>query len=97
MIYVLFKYKDEYKWTLYDPKSKSLRNILRNQLVDLLQCEENTERALVNADEIEELSYACIKEWSKQNNANLDDVVRECAMYLKPAHQPDDVESLARY
>ncbi|MEH1942373.1 MAG: helicase-related protein [Nostoc sp.] len=97
LIYVLFKHKDEYKWAVYEPKSKSLRNILRNQLLDLLECEEHTERALVNADEIEELSYACIKEWSKQNNANLDDVVRECAMYLKPAHQPDDVESLARY
>ncbi|MEH1771437.1 C-terminal helicase domain-containing protein, partial [Nostoc sp.] len=97
LIYVLFKHEDEYKWAVYEPKSKSLRNILRNQLLDLLECEEHTERALVNADEIEELSYACIKEWSKQNNANLDDVVRECAMYLKPAHQPDDVESLARY
>jgi hypothetical protein len=100
LIYVLFKYKDEYKWTLYDPKSKSLHKKSRDQLLDLLQCEENTELALVNADEIEELSYACIKEWCQENNANLDDVVRECAMYLKPAGKSndyDDFESLARY
>ncbi|MDZ8053578.1 MAG: helicase-related protein [Aulosira sp. ZfuVER01] len=97
LIYVLFKHEDEYKWAVYEPKSKSLRNISRNQLLDWLECKEHTELALVNTDEIEELSYACIKEWSKQNNANLDDIVRECAMYLKPSHQTDDVESLARY
>lgn len=100
LIYVLFKYKDEYKWTFYNPKSKSLQNKSRNQLLDLLQCEQNTELAIVNADEIEELSYACIKEWCKQNDADLDDVVRECAMYLKPARKSnnyDDFESLARY
>lgn len=74
-----------------------MRNISRDQLLNFLECEEHTELALVNADEIEELSYACIKEWSKQNNANLDELVRECAIYLKPAHQSDDVESLARY
>lgn len=97
MIYVLFKYENEYKWAVYEPKLKSLRNISRNQLLDWLRCEENTERALVNADEIEELSYACIKKWCKQNDASLDDVVRECAIYLKLANEIDNFESLARY
>lgn len=100
LIYVLFKHEDKYKWAVYEPKPKILRNISRDQLLDWLRCEENTERAFVNADEIEELSYACIKEWCKQNNANLDDVVRECAIYLKPkpkSNDYDDFESLARY
>lgn len=97
LIYVLFKYENEYKWAVFEPKLKSLRNISRNQLLDWLRCEKNTERALVNADEIEELSYACIKKWCKQNDASLDDVVRECAIYLKPANEIDDFESLARY
>jgi superfamily II DNA or RNA helicase len=97
MIYVLFKHNDEHKWAIYEHNSKTLKKVSRNQLLDWLQCDENTERALVNADAIEDLSHTCLKEWCKQYHFNLEDVVRECAIYLKPAHQPDTLESLARY
>ncbi|WP_138504574.1 helicase-related protein [Nostoc sp. PA-18-2419] len=91
LIYVLLKHNDKYYWSVYEPKSKRLRSPTVVKLLDLIACNENTETALVDPEEIEALSDDCINAWCKENDVSEQEVIRECALYLKPLDEGNTV------
>ncbi|MHC0068328.1 C-terminal helicase domain-containing protein [Nostoc sp. UIC 10890] len=91
LIYVLLKHNDKYYWSVYEPKSKRLRSPTVVKLLDLIACNENTETALVDPGEIEALSDDCINAWCKENHVSEQEVIRECALYLKPLDEGNTV------
>lgn len=95
LIYVLFRHQDKYEWAIFDPKLQKIQNLQRDRLLSWLQCESDSERAYVNSDYIEKLSYSCLEAWCTQNGVELDEIIRECAIYLKPERQADDLDNLA--
>ncbi|HEY9691027.1 MAG TPA: helicase-related protein [Oculatellaceae cyanobacterium] len=96
LVYVLFKYNDKYNWAIYEEKSKSLQKISVVQLLDWLECDRDTPRAIVSGDEIDNLSDDCIREWCNQHKADPDDVIRVCTVYLKPEQESDELKDFAR-
>lgn len=93
LIYVLLKYKDQYNWSVYNPKSKQLESLSDVQLLDLIACCENTEPALVDPNEVEALSDVCIQTWCAKHNVSELEVIRECTLYLKPESEGDTASS----
>lgn len=93
LIYVLLKHNDEYYWPVYDPKLQQLRTPKPVRLLDLIVSTENTETALVDPNEIEELSDACIRAWCAEHGVSEQEVIRECALYLKPESEDDNALS----
>lgn len=93
LIYVLLKHNDEYYWPVYDPKLQQLRTPKPVRLLDLIVSTENTETALVDPTEIEELSDACIRAWCAEYGVSEQEIIRECALYLKPEHEEDNASS----
>lgn len=93
LIYVLLKHNDEYYWPVYDPKMQQLRTPKPVRLLDLIVSTENTETALVDPNEIEELSDACIRAWCAEHGVSEQEVIRECALYLKPESEGDTASS----
>ena len=84
LLYVLLKYKDEYKTVLYDPRKKILKPTSPEGILDLIKCNHETETALIEIDIIEELADIAIGKWCEDNNISEEDVSRECTLYLKP-------------
>ncbi|MEM8721455.1 MAG: helicase-related protein [Cyanobacteria bacterium P01_G01_bin.39] len=98
LIYVLLKYKDKYHWIVYYPGSKSkasrLENISKEQILNWLQCDRNTEKALINSKKIDRLANECIEAWCNKHNVCPDNVLRECSVYLKPKKPKDKISNL---
>jgi hypothetical protein len=63
------------------------------KILDLIECTPDTEVAWVEADVIEELSDACLRIWCAQHNVDEQEIIRECALYLKPESEEDCVKS----
>ncbi|MBD1925095.1 DEAD/DEAH box helicase family protein [Trichocoleus sp. FACHB-90] len=91
-IYVLLNHNGKYHGLVYDPKTKQLREPTVVNLLDKIVCTEDTETALVDYDQVEELSDACIQAWCDQEGIKPEDVIRECALYLKPKNEGDAVK-----
>ncbi|MBD2732243.1 DEAD/DEAH box helicase family protein [Nostoc sp. FACHB-892] len=94
LIYVLLKYNGKYNWSVYNPKLKQLVLLTDVQLLDLIACCENTSSALVDPDEVEALSDICIRAWCAKHGISEQEVIRECALYLKPESEKDTASSL---
>ncbi len=92
LIFVLVNSNGKYHWPVYDPKTQRLRKLDIVKLLDLLACSEDTETAMVEHDFVEELSDICIQAWCEQESVNPEEVVRECALYLKPEGEGDAVK-----
>lgn len=96
-IYVLLNYNDKYHGLVYNPKNKQPREPDVVKLLDLIACTENTETALVDYDQVEELSNACIQAWCDKEGVKPEDVVRECTLYLKPEQEGDNIKDWLNY
>lgn len=92
LIYVLLKHDNKYHRLVYNPETKHLREPDIVKLLDLIACTEDTEIAAVEPDRIEQLSHACIRVWCKREGVNYEEVIRECALYLKPEGEGDELE-----
>jgi hypothetical protein len=88
---VLIKHKGRYHWPVYNPTTGHLEPKTDVQALDLIACTEDTETALVDLDEVDRLSDVCIRVWCGQHGADAGDVVRICALYLKPERDGDSV------
>jgi len=93
-IYVLLKHNDLYRGLFYDPKTKKLEEPTVVKLLNLLECNEDTEIALVDYELVEELTDTCIQAWCNQEGVDPEDVTRECALYFKPELEGDTVKDL---
>jgi hypothetical protein len=93
LLYVLLKYNDKYHVLLYDPKTETVRAPEPEKILDLIECTPDTEVAWVEPDFIEELSDACLRTWCAQQNVGEEEIIRECALYLKPESKEDCVQS----
>lgn len=87
LLYILLKYQDEYKILLYEEEKDRLRSPNHEYILDLIECNPETEIALVDPEIIEELADIAIKEWCNEKEVSEDDVSRECTLYLIPENQ----------
>jgi len=94
LIYVLLKHDNKYRRLVYDPETRYLREPDVVNLLDLIACTEDTEIALVDFNQIEQLGDACTRAWCEREGINPEEVVRECALYLKPEEKRNNLEDL---
>lgn len=91
-IYVLLNYDGKYHGLVYNLKTKQLREPDVVKLLELISCTEDTETAFVDFEQVEQLSDACIQAWCEREDVNPDEVTRECALYLKPEDEGDNIK-----
>ena len=84
LLYLLVKYQSQYHFLLYDPKKKSVSTPQPEALLNLIECSPDTENAVVDPNEIEKKSDDCLRIWCEQHNHIVDEVMRECTLYLQP-------------
>ncbi|NJK58239.1 MAG: DEAD/DEAH box helicase family protein [Pleurocapsa sp. SU_5_0] len=84
LLYLLVKYQSEYHFLLYDPNKQSVTTPQPEALLNLIECFPDTKTAIVDPNEIEALSDDCLKVWSKKSGYTVDEVMRECTLYLLP-------------
>lgn len=89
LIYVLLRYCERPYLLLYNPKTRELRSPIPEHILHLIECDANTETALVDGNLIENESDACIRLWCERNQVFPDEVIRECTLYLKPEKEND--------
>lgn len=94
LLYVLLKHKDDYKILLYDQQKENLRSPSPESILNLIECNPETEAALVDADQVEELADVVIRKWCEQNNIPEEDVSRECTLYLQPKNNVNYIKEL---
>jgi hypothetical protein len=87
LVYVLIKHQTKYYWSVYDADAQTLLKLTAVQLLELIQSEADTEQVLVDNCLIEDLCDRCIQAWCSSNNVNPNEVVRICALYLKPSQK----------
>ena len=93
-IYVLLQYQDQYYGLIYTPHNKEIRKPETVKLLDILQCELSTPTAAIDPDEIELLADECIRAWCNRIQIQVEQVLRECIMYLAPAAEAQDMKSI---
>lgn len=97
LIYLLLRHGRRYYWTLYEIETKTLRSVQEDELLDLIQCPEDTPPAAVPADTIEEHAQHCRNLWLESNpELPHEDVERICALYLLPSNDDTSLEPLVR-
>lgn len=64
------------------------------EILDLIKCEEATERALVNPAIVESEAKNAIRLWCEQKGINIDKVTEICALYLMPKPKKRSVRTI---
>jgi hypothetical protein len=78
-------HQQQVHFLIYLPHRKRLEDsVSLNSFFDLAECNQDTPTALVDRELIEQLSHDCIHLWVEQNQANPEEVIRECTLYLVP-------------
>ena len=93
-VYVLLFHNQTYYTVLYYPKNQQIVEPNLVQLLDLIDCDEQTETALVESEHIEILSNQAIEIWCNQKKILPEEVERICTLYLQPEN---DKKSLKEY
>ncbi|MUL39488.1 helicase-related protein [Gloeocapsopsis dulcis] len=83
-IYLLMRISDEYKWTIYNIDKRKLEDSTDIELLNLIQCTEDTPTALVDPDKIEDCTTTAIQMWCDRHKVNYESVFRICTLYLHP-------------
>ena len=91
-IYLLIRHAGKYYWTLYDIKSKTLKSLDEDSLLNMLQCTKETIIAGIEVQNIEEHAQNCKALLCKQLAIDPNDAERICALYLKPEADATDDE-----
>ena len=93
-LYLLLFYNLTYYTVLYYPDTEQVVEPNLVQLLDLIDCDEQTETAAVESDYIEILSNIAIEAWCNQHDFLPEEVERICTLYLQPE---DDKKTLKEY
>lgn len=94
MLYLLVKHHSQYHFLLYDLASKRVTTPQPEALLNLIECTADTETAVVDPHEIEAKSDDCLKIWCKRHGYLVDEVMRECTLYLQPDTSDQNLTSL---
>jgi hypothetical protein len=85
LVYVLLRYKSKYEWGLYNLKQqKLLPKFTDLKLLDLIECEESTPTAIIDASLVDRAGNTCIQAWCEANNIAPEEVTRICTLLLTP-------------
>ncbi len=94
LLYVLLKHQDDYKILLYNQEKEKLLFASPESILNLIECNPDSEPALVDIEKVEELADIAISKWCEQNNISEEDVSRECTLYLQPMNNENDMQKL---
>lgn len=89
LIFMLFSYEDKYDWLLYNCNTQKLSKPDIVYIFNLIACDEHTETALPDFNQVEELSVTCLQAWCDNSGIIPENVTRECTLYLKPDSEAD--------
>lgn len=97
LVYLLLRHNRRYYWTLYEVATETLRQVQEDELLELIQCAEETPPAAVPADTVEKEAQKCRRLWVRQNpELPAEEVERICALYLLPVGEDSSLEPLLR-
>ena len=94
LLYLLVRYQGDNYFLLYNPEKRSVTSPQSETLLNLIECNSDTQTALVDPNEIEYLSDDCLKIWCERNGYLVDEVSRECTLYLQPNIMNTDIGEL---
>lgn len=94
LLYLLVKYQSEYHFLLYDPDEQSVTIPQPEALLNLIECYPDTVTAIVDPNEIEAKSDDCLKVWCEKYSYIVDEVMRECTLYLQPDVIDENIQNL---
>jgi hypothetical protein len=97
LLYILLQYQNEYKILLYDQEKDNISTPSPEYILNLIECNPETEIALVDIDKVEELADIVIKKWCQQNKVSEEDVSRECTLYLKPTDSENSMKEFINH
>lgn len=89
LIFMLFSCENQYEWLLYNCKTQKLNKPDIVYIFNLIACDEDTETALPDLNQVEELSATCLQAWCDNSGISPENVTRECTLYLKPDSEAD--------
>ncbi len=86
LLYLLLRHQNTVHWLLYEPRQDRLSESSVDEILNLIACTPDTPLALVNADEVEQLSQKARARWLSTLPHLTDEVQIErlCALYLVP-------------
>lgn len=88
LIYVLLRHNDQVFWVVFDLVQKRLLRYSEYQLLNLIETEPDEQPAFVDRALVEAASDECIQIWHQRHaDIPLDEIVRECALFLKPSER----------
>lgn len=71
-----------------------MRSPSPESILNLIECTPNSEVALVDAEQVEELADIVIRKWCEKNNIPEEEVSRECTLYLQPKDNVHSIKEL---
>ena len=64
------------------------------EVLDLIRCEQNTERALINPGEVENATKHAVRLWCEKEGVKIDKVAEICAIYLLPKPKKRSIRTI---
>jgi len=94
-IYVLLRHADETHMVVYDLEQRRIVSYSEYQLLNLIASEPDEEPPFEDMEVVENACDECIQAWLKRHkDIPENEVLRECALYLRPNTYEDSVSGL---
>lgn len=92
MLFLLLQIDSQHHLVLYNIESHSIYSWKQTEILDLISCQPNTAKALVERHEIEIIANRCIKYWCHIKGFEPDTIMRLCTLYIKPTSMDDSIK-----
>ena len=93
-VYILLLHKDEYFILLYNVDKQTITSLSVEKLLNTIECDSQTETAIIDRDTIEKFANIAIKKWCEKKQIVTEQVYRECTLYLNPQDNQNSVKDL---
>lgn len=90
-IFLLVYHGSRYHPIVMNVKSGELLQLTDARVLDLIECDPDTNTALINRDRIEHFADQCLQAWCEIKNLDPDTIQRVCTLYIKPVQEEDSV------
>lgn len=90
-IFLLVQHGSRYHPIVMNISTGELLQLTDARMLDMIECEPDTNTALIDRDSIEYFADQCLQMWCETKNIDPDNVQRICTLYIKPAQEEDSV------
>ena len=93
-VFVLFVYDQVAYPVVYNISKKAVEKYEDFEVLDLIACGEEEQRATVNAEAIEHFANHAVQLWCKRNQVSIEEVSKTCALCLVPPDKAAELTNL---